>query len=241
MGNGVLRTDEWGGWRWNKCVSPARVLGAALYFINRVPSCFHYIRTHLASGYVNGFVQHYPHGRLPAAGVSGGSFVRHVVLDVREHLPDGYVLYRARRTCAENMRKNWKRNKNKNKKTHANGAHGGVPFDVHVHSAATRVRSGNFVCYYCSSHTVTYTRDVPTRRGTRCMLRNIICPAWFRATKRRRTTTTSSECGLYGPYRVFTYNPVAYDHVLYACYYYDGTLTWVTIIIHGGKRIVFGA
>lgn len=54
---------------------------------------------HLASGYVNGFVQHYPHGRLPAAGMSGRSFVRHVIFDVREHFSDGYVLYRPQRTC----------------------------------------------------------------------------------------------------------------------------------------------
>lgn len=57
-----------------------------------------YMLTHLASGYVNGFVQHYPHGGLPATRMSGRSFVRHIVFDVREHLSDGYVLYRTKRT-----------------------------------------------------------------------------------------------------------------------------------------------
>lgn len=65
------------------------------------------IYTRLASGYVNGFVQHYPHGRLPAAGMSGRSFVRHVVFDVREHLPDGYVLYRTERACRQRERKEY--------------------------------------------------------------------------------------------------------------------------------------
>lgn len=82
----------------------ARVLSATRA-INRVPSRFHYrglaiyFDTHLAFGYVNGFVQHYPYGRLPAARMSGRSFVRHVVFDVREHLSDGYVLNRPQRTC----------------------------------------------------------------------------------------------------------------------------------------------
>lgn len=60
---------------------------------------------HLAFGYVNGLVQHYPHGRLPAAGMGGRPLVRHVVLDVREHLSDGYVLYRAQRTCGKKTSK----------------------------------------------------------------------------------------------------------------------------------------